>query len=686
LIFAKCGKIELNHTVRLNLHNNIDMFLSKSLFEEGGAIADKLPGYKIRPQQLQMVEAVEEAINGPGNLIVEAGTGVGKSLAYLIPFINWAVREGKRAVVSTYTKALQNQLFIKDLPFLRQVLDLEFRYAICMGSENYVCLRKANKNFAPDAFKTKKQKKYFENIIKWISKTESGLVTDMDFVPDGVVWSKFSRESDLCLGRKCPHKDRCFYRKARRQQAAAHILVTNHSLLFADMVSEVRGLLPDFQGLVLDEAHTLEDVATGYFGKAASNTGLRYLIDGVCGLVSGNGTGSVSRDGVTEKVNEIKGWIKELQESSVVFFKEVETVFGQEDRTVQFDRGQFSAEKIMESMEALSASLRKISDVLEGIEVREEARTYAQRCDRFSQSLDFIFRHRNEDYVYWLDVRTRKSGTNYSFHAAPIDISEQMRAYLFERICPIVLTSATLSLSEEKPDFSFIKGRLGLDDPLELTLGSPFDYESNVLIYLPRGIADPNRDFGSYKRQVQEDIVRIYDIMGGRIFALFTSYEMLNTAADGIAAEREDINILKQGDLPRYVLLDVFKKNHNSILMGTTTFWQGVDVPGSSLECVIITKLPFSVPNDPINAARIRAIRDRGLNPFGEYQIPQAIIMFKQGFGRLIRNYSDRGVVAVLDPRVRTRYYGKKFIDALPKCRQTDDLREVKDFFQLTSQ
>ena len=657
------------------------MSFSRDLFKESGAIADKLPGYRIRTQQIQMAEAVEEAIDAPRNLIVEAGTGVGKSLAYLIPFIKWAVREDKKVVVSTYTKALQNQLFVKDLPFLSRVLDIEFRYAICMGSENYVCLRKANKNSASDPFRAKRQKKQHRNIVNWISETETGLVTDMDFVPDRLVWNRFSRESDLCAGRRCPHNERCFYIKARRQQSGSHILVTNHSLLFADRVSEAH-VLPDFQGLVLDEAHTLEDIATSYFSRTVSNAAFRYLLEDVSGLISGKEAGSWSRGDTAGKVDEVREGIERLRAVSDEFFKGWETAFGQENRVAQFDRSQFCAGEINKALEALSLFLRELSDAARDLDVCEAARTYAQRCGRLAESMDFIFGHESEKYVYWLDIRTRKSGTNYSFHAAPVDISEHMRTCLFEKVCPVVLTSATLSLSEGEPDFSFIKKRLGLDDPMELALDSPFDYSNNVLMYLPRGIADPNRDFDAYKNRVREDIVRMYDIMGGRIFALFTSYEMLNATADNIASEREDINILKQGDLPRYVLLDVFKKNPDSILMGTTTFWQGVDVPGSSLECVMITKLPFSVPNNPINAARIKSIEEKGLNPFREYQVPQAIIMFKQGFGRLIRNHSDRGVVAILDPRVRTRYYGRKFIDALPKCRRTDDIREVKSFFQ----
>ncbi|MFC1548753.1 ATP-dependent DNA helicase [Candidatus Omnitrophota bacterium] len=658
------------------------MSISRDFFEKDGTVSRHLQGYEVRPQQLEMVQAVEEAIEGSRNLIVEAGTGVGKSLAYLVPFINWAVREDKRVVVSTYTKALQNQLFVKDLPFLSRVLENDFRYAICMGSENYVCLRKAQRNSTVDLFEYKNRKRQAEKVIRWISETETGLVTDMDFVPDRSVWSRFARESDMCLGKKCPYEKRCFYRIARQEQMGSHILVTNHSLLFTDLMSEAR-VLPEFHGLVLDEAHTLEDVATGHFGKEASSAGLKYLLEGVSALVFGRlKTDPGAKGNAGEEVEEVKRWVGELKKSSDKFFSEAEKIFGDKDRVAGFSREQFFHEDMSRPLVGLSMSLMTLSRNLTEPEDRETAHAYAERCNRYAEALDFIFDHESGEYVYWVDIKKWKTGTNYFFHAAPINISGQMREFLFEKVCPVVLTSATLvSSSSGRSDFSFIEHRLGIDDPLELALDSPFDYHNNVLMYVPGNIADPNKDFDVFKRQVLDNIIKIYDIMGGRIFALFTSYEMLNWAASAIGEERKDIDILKQGDLPRYVLLDVFKKDKNSILLGTTTFWQGVDVPGSSLECVIITKLPFSVPSDPINAARIRSIQDEGQNPFLEYQLPQAIIMFKQGFGRLIRGHSDRGIVAVLDPRVKTRYYGKKFLNSLPDCRQTDNIDDISSFF-----
>ncbi|MFC1570223.1 ATP-dependent DNA helicase [Candidatus Omnitrophota bacterium] len=664
--------------------NDTNITSLRRLFEEGGKVASNLQNYETRPQQLDMVQAVEEAIEGEKNLIVEAGPGVGKSLAYLVPFISWAVKNNKKAVISTYTKALQNQLYVKDLPFLSRALDEEFRYSLCMGSENYICLRKSGKHHARDLFESKKRRSEFDKIKKWIPKTETGLVTDMDFVPDRTVWAEFSRESDLCLGKKCSHFHGCFYMNARREQADAHVLVTNHAMLFTDMMSEAQ-VLPDFQGLVLDEAHTLEDVATRHFGSTASNAGFIRIFERIDPLISGKLEEVISQGEVWDKKTNVQKNLDGVKALADEFFNSVGDIYGQEGGTFEFDHSQFQTIDLEEGLKELAKSLDELGDTFTDDEEAELAKACADRCDRMCESLKFLFDTPDSRYVYWLEVDSRRKGVNYSFHSSPIDISGQMRTHLFDRVTPVVLTSATLSVSSKESDLSFIEKRLGVDDALELVLDSPFDYAKNVLMYLPKGIPDPAKEVKSYKDNITDHIISMHDVMGGRMFALFTSYSMLNAAADEISRRREDINILKQGDLPRYVLLDVFKKNNDSILLGTSTFWQGVDVPGSPLECVIITKLPFSVPTDPVNAARIKSMREEGFNPFNEYQLPQAIIMFKQGFGRLIRSCSDRGVVVVLDPRLRTRAYGRKFIEALPGCPRTDNLEDVRDFFEPAS-
>ena len=566
---------------------------------------------------------------------------------------------------------------------MEKVIDEEFKYAMCMGSENYVCLRKTGMNSTSDLFVLNGKDDHARKVLEWIEETETGLLTDIDFVPDKAVWQMFSRESDLCFGRKCVHNKKCFFRNAREVQEKAHVLISNHSLLFAELLSEGR-ILPEFHGLVLDEAHTVEDIATKYFGKEISSFGLNYFIEKLNTLLLSKGLPKGIWDKIIGNKIEAERLLKKLKSESDVFFKQAADISGKNNGDVYFDRDVFFANKLTSVLADLSCSLTDITKGLKKHEIGEEFKRYIDRCDKYIESLNFIFSQDNELYVYWLNSKKGDKYTNYTFNTAPVDISNKMRTYIFESVSPVVLTSATLSSSlNNNAKFDFIKKRLGVDNAIELLLDSPFDYKNNVLAYVPSGIADPNKTPDLFVGDVQNSIVDIYDLMGGRIFALFTSYSMLNAVSDNITKQRNDISILKQGDLPRYVLLEVFKRNKNCILMGTMTFWQGVDVPGDSLECVIITKLPFAVPSDPITAARIKCIRDNGSNPFSEYQVPQAIITFKQGMGRLIRTRNDRGVIAVLDPRVGTRFYGKDFINAMPKCRKTNNINDIEKFFSL---
>lgn len=639
-----------------------------------------MEGYEPRPQQSSMARAVEDAILKETNLIVEAGTGTGKSIAYLLPLILWAVKEGQKVVVSTYTKALQNQLFVKDLPFLKKAIGVDFGYELCMGADNYLCVRKSRLNHTVKKSYPKKLKEQYSNILHWLHETGSGLVTDLPFEPEKKVWDNFSREADMCLGKKCPYRDECFYLRARYKQARSHIIITNHSLLFTDLVHGSR-ILPDFDALVLDEAHTVEDVATSQFGKEFNTAALDFFLRGITPFISEKNIGPDEYPGLRQEILEVRTWMHRAEKASKGFFEGTKEIFGRESGVKSFDRDSVRTNELCEALLGLSTTLGILSRSCRDVVLREEFHACAERSDNFLDSIDFIFSNEDPHYVYWLDVRQRAKDVTYSFHAAPVNVSEHMRDYLFDKVSPVILTSATLSSSGANVDFSFVKKRLGIDSAIELSLDSPFDYGKNVLLYVPGRFPDPNNEKALYRSEIVSNIIDIYDVMGGRIFALFTSYEMLNYASKAISEKREDIKLLKQGELPRYVLLDVFKRDRGSILMGTSTFWQGVDVPGASLECVIITKLPFSVPTDPINAARIRDIEQEGKNPFNEYQIPRAIMMFRQGFGRLIRTNTDRGVVAILDPRVKTRFYGGKFLEALPGCRRTGSLEDIRGFF-----
>jgi ATP-dependent DNA helicase DinG len=645
---------------------------------EGGIISQRLQNYEFRPEQLQMAKAISEAIEFNKHLIVEAGTGVGKSLAYLVPFIIYAARDDKKVIVSTYTKTLQNQLYLKDLPFLKESLGIEFNYVLCLGSENYLCLRRLNSEHTYDLFDSDIELKEMKRLLLWSFKTKSGIKSDLDFIPKDEVWDNVCRDSDLCLGNKCHYKKDCFYRKAKKQEKNSHILVTNHSLFFTNLASRGQ-VLPNFHAVLFDEAQTLEDVATTYLGFEVSNTKIKYLFDSIYNPKTRKGLLIKFMSLNAQLIRKLEAELAESREASDKFFQEISEIFGQESESKRVRTKNIAFNYLEEPLKYLTSSLSESLDYVEDEEDAILIKSYLKRCADIIAALSFILNHEREDYVYWIEILKRKRGIRYSLLAAPIEIAFEMEKQLFSKIKPIILTSATLSTNN---NFEFIRRRLGIEDSNELLLDSPFNYEENVLLYLPKKIEDPNDKFEIFQKQVSECIKKIIHIMRGRTFILFTSYKMLNAIFEDLVLSYRDINLLRQGDKPRYTLLSDFKKTENAVLLGTTTFWQGVDVPGKSLECVIITKLPFLVPDDPITEARMELIESRGGNPFIEYQMPQAIMMFKQGFGRLIRTKSDRGVVAVLDPRIRTRFYGRSFIEALPKCRYTFDINDIDNFFR----
>ena len=625
-----------------------------------------------------MSEAISEAIKLDKHLIVEAGTGVGKSLAYLIPFIIHTVKNNKKVIISTYTKTLQNQLCSKDLPFLKKSLGIKFNYALCLGSENYLCLRRLNGKNAYDLLNSDNQFNEMTRILDWSSKTKSGIKSDLDFIPKSGVWNNVCRESDLCLGKKCSFKDSCFYKKAKNMERKSHILVTNHSLFFTNLASGGQ-VLPNFNAVVFDEAQTLEKIATSYLGIELSNTKIKYLFDSIYNPKTNRGLLTKFKNLNRRTINSIKEYLAESEQASRIFFQEISQMFGAENDSKRIRTKGIVFNYLEEPLKHLADSLSELLDYVKDEEDEVLIKSYSKRCVDISKAMSFILNHTKDDYVYWIEISKRKRGVKYSLFAAPIEIAEELDKQLFSKIKPIILTSATLSANN---NFGFIKEHLGIKECDELLLGSPFNYEKNVLLYLPKKIEDPNHKFEVFQKQVLEHIKNIIDIMKGRIFILFTSYKMLNAVFNDLILIYKGINLLRQGDKPRYELLANFKKNRNSVLFGTTTFWQGIDVPGKALECVIITKLPFSVPDDPVTEAKMELIESRNGNPFMEYQVPQAIMMFKQGCGRLIRNKSDRGIVGILDPRIKTRYYGRSFINALPKCRHTFDINEVEGFLK----
>lgn len=643
----------------------------------GGVISRALKNYELRPQQLKMAQGICKSIETEKHLIVEAGTGVGKSLAYLVPFIVYAVENGKKVIISTNTKTLQQQLYEKDLPFLKKALGIEFNYCLCLGSENYLCLRRLRNEFTYDLFDTQGQRSEVKKIIEWSAKTDKGIKSELEFIPGPEVWDKVYRDPDLCLGAKCVYKDICFYKNAKNKEKISHILVTNHALFFANLASD-GAVLPEFHAVVFDEGHTLEDVATNYLGYEISNTKIKYLFDSIYNPKTGKGI-LLKFNEQKAKVSVVKKYLEESRIGSSQFFEELAKLFGANCDVKRIRTKNIVFNFLEEPLTHLGDSMKALLENSKCAEDEVLMKAYIKKCLSLKDSLVFILNLQEDGYVYWVEMAQKIRGVRYTLFAAPIEISEELNKQLFSKIRPIVLTSATLATNG---DFGFIRSRLGIKDCDELLLDSPFDYKANVLLYLGMKIADPGYDLEKFKQQMLAHIRELIDIMQGRTFILFTSYKMMICTHEELKLNYRSINLLKQGDKPQYELLADFKRTADSVLLGTNTFWQGVDVPGKALECVIITKLPFLVPDDPMAEARMELIKSRKGNPFLEYQVPQAIMMFKQGFGRLIRTKSDRGVVAVLDPRITTKHYGKSFLNDLPKCGHTSDINAVKSFFE----
>lgn len=645
----------------------------EEIFEGDGVVGKNLPNYELRPQQVEMAKAVEESIEKERRLIVEAGTGVGKSLAYLIPFIYWTVEEDRKVVVSTYTKALQEQLVKKDIPFLSEILKVDFNFALCLGGENYLCLRRLNQVWQYGLLQIGEEAVELEKINRWKEETETGLRLELSFESSEKVWSLICRERDLCLGNRCAFRDGCYYAKARAIQAKAHLLVANHHLFFANLASGGQ-VLPDYQAVVFDEAQNLEEVAASYLGLQISNSQVKFLLDTIYnpqmekGLISRLGElGNKLRKDLIEKVDEVR-------RASDIFFSNVLERFGYDAMSRRIRKANLLDNLLSGPLSALSRGLGELLDEVSDEEDRQEIKGYAQRCRDFGRGLESIIEQKLTDYVYWLEIIPKRRYIRTALYGSPIDVAPLLKEYIFDITRPVILTSATLSVNKS---FQFIEERLGLEEAHELLLNSPFDYRNQVLLYISDDLPDPSYELEVYQEEVIARIGKIVKITSGRAFVLFTSYQMLNKVYAELQSSLGDIKILRQGDLPRWRLLENFKKEERAVLLATNTFWQGIDVPGRALECVVISKLPFAVPDNPLVEARLEYLASEGKDPFTNYQVPQAIIMFKQGFGRLIRRRRDLGIVAILDPRVRTRGYGRTFLNSLPQCREVRDLKEL---------
>ncbi|MGA8222593.1 MAG: ATP-dependent DNA helicase [Candidatus Acidiferrales bacterium] len=633
----------------------------EGVFGAGGLLEKRHPGYEFRPSQLAMAEIAEDAFQKHQHVVIEAGTGTGKTLAYLIP----AIRSGRRVVVSTATKSLQEQLFQKDVPFIQKHFAPNLKAALMKGRSNFLCRQKVHQMAGQPVLKGIDEVDWFSQIRDWEKLTETGDRSELTFLPDDAdLWNRIDARSDLCTGRKCAEYQSCFITAMHQRAQDADLIIVNHHLFFADLAvrqDDFGSILPEYSAVVFDEAHEIEDVASDYFGRQISSYRFEELARDAENMLR------------ILRIEEpaIRRQLSKVRERGRSFFEN----FPEREGRYPFEPAERHAfvERNREAYDELSTAVKRVETELSALTPKpEEVITLARRAAEMRRELEFLLESEEKSYVYWYERR----GKGVFLAATPIDVSEILREKLFDRFDTVVLTSATLAVGGR---FDYLKQRLGVQPSKEVVLPHEFDFSKQAMLYIPPSLPDVRH--ATFGERAAREIIDLLELSHGRAFCLFTSNSQMRDLYERVSG-RVRFPLLLQGTAPRTILLDRFRTTPNAVLFATASFWQGVDVPGAQLSCVIIDKLPFAVPSDPIVAARVRALQEDGRNAFAEYQVPEAVLALKQGFGRLIRSKTDRGILAILDNRISRMQYGRIFLESLPDYTTTQDLAQVARFME----